>query len=198
MSQDIPMKMLLVGDLAAGKSSLLLRFSDGNFNTSLTSTIGVDFRIRSLQIQDKICKLQIWDTAGQERFGALTSSYYKGATAIIVTCDLCNEASVSNLPRWFDKIEQNASPNVALVIACAKSDLIFDPRHLEKAREIAEMRGRIPVIQCSAKTDSNVDELFTAAATRVLEQMAGGAAKSSLPAEAADGAPKRIGGWKKK
>lgn len=76
-------KMVLVGNSSVGKSSIVLRFADGEFNEAYITTIGVDFRFKSLEFEDKKVKLQIWDTAGQERFRTITSSYYKGITILI-------------------------------------------------------------------------------------------------------------------
>lgn len=78
------MQLLLVGDSGVGKSSLLLRFTDGTFDMSLQSTIGVDFKVKMMKQSGKTCKITIWDTAGQERFRTLTSSYYRGAHGVVL------------------------------------------------------------------------------------------------------------------
>ena len=85
---DYLFKLLLIGDSGVGKSSLLLRFSDDTYETNFNSTIGVDFKIKTVDLDDKVVKLQIWDTAGQERFRTITSSYYRGAHGIIVVYDV--------------------------------------------------------------------------------------------------------------
>uniref|UniRef100_A0A665VSV9 small monomeric GTPase n=1 Tax=Echeneis naucrates TaxID=173247 RepID=A0A665VSV9_ECHNA len=82
---DYLFKLLLIGDSGVGKSCLLLRFSDDTYTDSYISTIGVDFKIRTIDMDGKTVKLQIWDTAGQERFRTITSSYYRGAHGIIIT-----------------------------------------------------------------------------------------------------------------
>lgn len=76
---DYLFKLVIVGNSGVGKSSILLRFSDDQFNESYLTTIGVDFRFKTLKIDGKTIKLQIWDTAGQERFRTITNAYYKGA-----------------------------------------------------------------------------------------------------------------------
>lgn len=90
-----------------GKSSLLIRFSDDTFSGSYITTIGVDFKIRTVNIDDKRVKLQIWDTAGQERFRTITSTYYRGTHGVIVVYDVTNGESFANVRRWLDEIQNN-------------------------------------------------------------------------------------------
>mmetsp|Transcript_68143 Transcript_68143/g.189022 ORF Transcript_68143/g.189022 Transcript_68143/m.189022 type:complete len:189 (+) Transcript_68143:295-861(+) len=84
-------KLLLIGDSAVGKSSILLRYADDSFSSSFITTIGIDFKIKSIQLDDdKKVKLQIWDTAGQERFKTITTAYYRGAMGILLVYDVSN------------------------------------------------------------------------------------------------------------
>uniref|UniRef100_A0A3B5MTN9 small monomeric GTPase n=1 Tax=Xiphophorus couchianus TaxID=32473 RepID=A0A3B5MTN9_9TELE len=76
---DYLFKLLLIGDSGVGKTCLLFRFSEDSFNTTFISTIGIDFKIRTIELDGKRVKLQIWDTAGQERFRTITTAYYRGA-----------------------------------------------------------------------------------------------------------------------
>ena len=92
-------KLLLIGDSGVGKSSLLLRFADSTFNQHHTTTIGVDFKIRTLCINGERIKLQIWDTAGQERFRTITSTYYRGTHGVIVVYDVASGDSFANVKR---------------------------------------------------------------------------------------------------
>ena len=86
-------KIVIVGSQGVGKSGVFLRFCENSFYQNYTATIGVDFRFKTLDVDDRQCKLQIWDTAGQERFRSITSAYYRGAHAIIIVYDLSNSES---------------------------------------------------------------------------------------------------------
>ena len=80
--------MLLIGNSGVGKSCLLLRFADDQFQENFMPTIGVDFKIRTIDSDDKVCKLQIWDTAGQERFKSVTRSYFRGSIGVLIVYDI--------------------------------------------------------------------------------------------------------------
>ena len=101
---DYLIKLLLIGDSGVGKSCLLLRFSDDAFNTSFITTIGIDFKIRTVEIDNKRCKLQIWDTAGQERFRTITTAYYRGAMGILLVYDITDEQSFANIRNWCARV----------------------------------------------------------------------------------------------
>ena len=158
---DYLFKILLIGNSGVGKSSLLLRFSDDTFTGNFMPTIGVDFKIRTLDVDGKTIKLQIWDTAGQERFKTITSSYYKGAHGIIVVYDVTDKESFKNIDTWMNEIEKHASDNVSRILCGNKSDL-DDSRAVstDEGKELADTYN-IRFIESSAKDNSNVEEAFT-------------------------------------
>ncbi len=104
-------KLLLIGDSGTGKSSLLLRFTDDTWVTpeDVSATIGVDFKVKQLDVDDRKYKLTIWDTAGQERFRTLTSSYYRGAQGVILVYDVSNRESFEHLQNWVSELDTYAS-----------------------------------------------------------------------------------------
>ncbi|XP_040871128.1 ras-related protein RABD2c-like isoform X1 [Glycine max] len=120
---DYLFKLLLIGDSGVGKSCLLLRFADDSYLDSYISTIGVDFKIRTVEQDGKTIKLQIWDTAGQERFRTITSSYYRGAHGIIVVYDVTDQESFNNVKQWLNEIDRYASENVNKLLVGNKCDL---------------------------------------------------------------------------
>ncbi|KAJ3445964.1 ras-related protein rabd2a-like [Anaeramoeba flamelloides] len=157
---DYLFKLLLIGDSGVGKSCLLLRFADDTYTESYISTIGVDFKIRTIDLDGKTVKLQIWDTAGQERFRTITSSYYRGAHGIIVVYDTTDLDSFNNVKTWLQEIDRYASENVNKLLVGNKSDLVSKRvvEH-ETAKSLADQLG-IPFIETSAKNSSNVEEAF--------------------------------------
>jgi Ras-related protein Rab-1A len=94
-------KTLIIGDSSVGKSNILLRFSDNVFHDTFLPTIGVDFKIKNVNVYDKQIKLNIWDTAGQDRFKTITQAYYKGANGIVVVFDITDRTSFDHVQNWF-------------------------------------------------------------------------------------------------
>uniref|UniRef100_H3BGH0 Ras-related protein Rab-35 n=1 Tax=Latimeria chalumnae TaxID=7897 RepID=H3BGH0_LATCH len=111
-------KLLIIGDSGVGKSSLLLRFADNTFSGSYITTIGVDFKIRTVEINGEKVKLQIWDTAGQERFRTITSTYYRGTHGVIVVYDVTSAESFVNVKRWLHEINQNCDDVCRILEGC--------------------------------------------------------------------------------
>ena len=105
-SYDLLFKLLLIGDSGVGKTCILFRFSDDAFNTTFISTIGIDFKIKTIELRGKKIKLQIWDTAGQERFHTITTSYYRGAMGIMLVYDIANAKSFDNIAKWLRTIQE--------------------------------------------------------------------------------------------
>ena len=105
-------KLVLIGDSGVGKSSLLLRFADDSFSENYISTIGVDFRFKTLAVDGKAVKLQIWDTAGQERFKTITGAYYRGADGIMMVFDKTNQDSFKHIPQWMEEIVKYADHSI--------------------------------------------------------------------------------------
>jgi Ras-related protein Rab-8A len=109
--------------IGVGKSCLLLRYSDDSFTSSFITTIGIDFKIKSILCDDYKVKLQIWDTAGQERFRTITTAYYRGAMGILLVYDVSEESSFANVRNWMRQIDQNAAENVNRILIGNKSDV---------------------------------------------------------------------------
>ncbi|XP_018496327.1 ras-related protein Rab-35 [Galendromus occidentalis] len=161
-------KLLIIGDSGVGKSSLLLRFADNTFSGNYITTIGVDFKIRTIEVDGERVKLQIWDTAGQERFRTITSTYYRGTHGVIVVYDVTNGESFANVKRWLHEIDQNCDV-VNRILVGNKND---DPQRkvvlTEDAQAFAD-RMNIELFETSAKDNFNVEEMFNAVTRMVLK-----------------------------
>ena len=169
---DYLFKLLLIGDSGVGKSCLLLRFADDTYTESYISTIGVDFKIRTIQLDGKTIKLQIWDTAGQERFRTITSSYYRGAHGIIVVYDTTDSETFEHVKTWLHEIDRYASENVNKLLVGNKSDLTSKRQvETESAKEFAESVN-IPFLETSAKNATNVEDAFMTMAGEIKKRMA--------------------------
>merc|ERR1711976_211018 len=153
-------KLLIIGESGVGKTCLLLRFTDDSFTANHLTTIGIDFKIKIINLEEKLIKLQIWDTAGQERFRTITKTYYKGAHGIILTYDVTDENSFKNIRNWVKQIEQNAQNNVCKVLVGNKSDR-DDRKVTYDAGNSLATEYNMQFFETSAKTNYNVNETFT-------------------------------------
>jgi len=168
---DFLFKLLLIGDSGVGKSCLLLRFADETYTESYISTIGVDFKIRTIDIDGKTIKLQIWDTAGQERFRTITSSYYRGAHGIIVVYDVTDSESFNNVKQWLHEIDRYANENVNKLLVGNKSDLTSKRAvTTEAGQEFARSLG-IQFVETSAKNATNVEAAFMEMSKQIKARM---------------------------
>ncbi|XP_072044136.1 ras-related protein Rab-35 [Amphiura filiformis] len=162
-------KLLIIGDSGVGKSSLLLRFADNTFSGTYITTIGVDFKIRTIDVNGEKVKLQIWDTAGQERFRTITSTYYRGTHGVIVVYDVTSAESFVNVKRWLHEIEQNCDVVSRILVGnkndCPEKKVV----ETDDATKFAEQMG-IQLFETSAKENINVEEMFNAITELRLQQ----------------------------
>lgn len=124
-------------------------------------TIGVDFKIRTIDVDGKTIKLQIWDTAGQERFKTITSSYYKGAHGIIVTYDITDRESFAKVSEWMGEVDKHANEHISRILVGNKKDL-EDKREVpySEGKELAD-NFNVRFLETSAKESLNVEDAFT-------------------------------------
>ena len=148
---DYLIKLLMIGDSGVGKTSLLMRFSDDTFIPSFITTIGIDFKIKTIHVGNKVVKLQIWDTAGQERFRTITSAYYKGSHGIILMFDLNDPVSFEHLKYWMGEIDKNSVCSPTCLLVGNKADLPKNVSSLE-AKQFASQYN-VKYFETSAKTE---------------------------------------------
>jgi small GTP-binding protein len=127
-------KMIIIGNSGVGKTNILMRFCDEKYKESHVATVGVDFKIKTIVVNDKRIKLQMWDTAGQERYRNLTNNYYKGAAGIVLTYAIDNRKSFEDIGRffvvivevWIKQINENTTHGTQKLLVASKSDLAAD------------------------------------------------------------------------
>ncbi|KAL5463511.1 hypothetical protein EMCRGX_G032411 [Ephydatia muelleri] len=166
---DYLFKVLLCGDSGVGKSCVISRFTDGHIRPSHITTIGIDFKLKTFNVEDKKIKLQIWDTAGQERFETLTAQYYRRAHGIMLVYDITQEATFTNVTKWLRNIEENAIAGVALLLVGNKVDLSAQRQVTTERGEKLAKQHKIGFFETSAKEDLGIKDAFTALTAKILE-----------------------------
>lgn len=169
---DMQIKLLMIGDSGVGKTCLLLRYANDSFSQTFITTIGIDFKIKTVQIDNHVVKLQIWDTAGQERFRSMAPMYYRGAHAAIVVYDITCQTSFKDMHTWLDELEHNMTQDLVVFVVGNKLDC-------EASRQVtrqdamdyvaSRLANRGEYCEVSAKEDQGIDELFVNIARRLVE-----------------------------
>ena len=157
---DLMFKILLLGDSGVGKSSLLLRYTKHEFNVDMRSTIGVEFALKYLKIDNFQLKVQIWDTAGMERYRSITSAYYKGAKGVIIVYDICREKSFENVDKWIEDFKSKADEDAVILLIGNKNDLDNKREVNKEEAELKAQKNKFAFMETSAKDNNNVDKAF--------------------------------------
>jgi len=182
-NKQFQFKLVLLGEAAVGKSSLVLRFVKGHFTEYQESTIGAAFLTQTLALDDSTVKFEIWDTAGQERYQSLAPMYYRGAQAAVVVYDVTSQDSFERAQRWVSELRDQANRDIVIALAGNKIDLCheqeLDQGDNEPAQNINSSRRSVEreeaqayandnnliFYETSAKTGESVHELFLQVAT---------------------------------
>ncbi|XP_070547264.1 ras-related protein Rab-13-like isoform X3 [Ptychodera flava] len=166
--RDLTFKVLVLGDSDVGKTCLVNQFCESKFYESYVATIGLDFKYRTVILENTNIRLQVWDTAGQERFRTLTTAYYRGATGILLVYDITNSETFLHLTGWLENIKQNASSEVCIVIVGNRSDRQVNREvRTERATQLAQSY-ELELLETSAKTNHNVEHGFRVLANQML------------------------------
>ena len=165
---DYLFKILLIGDSTANKTSILLKFCDDAFNTTQISTIGIDFKVKTFQLNSKKIRLHVWDTAGQERFKTITSAYYRGAHGILLVYSITDKESFDSTCKWMENINEHADKNVEIILLgnnCEKSEM----RQVSKEDgERFAIENNIKFFEVSSKNNYNLESAFMALTSDLL------------------------------
>jgi len=177
---DHLVKLLLLGDSAVGKTSLLMRFCESVFDQNFVLTIGVDFKWKTVDRNGRKLKLQVWDTAGQERFRTITPAYYRAAMGVVITYDVTDRGTFEHVGYWVSQLDQNGDENVRKILVGNKSDLADARKVSTEEGEALAKEHSMAFFETSAKTGNAVDDAFLSIADQVVQQRY---AKTPLPSE---------------
>lgn len=122
--RSVQVKLVLLGEAAVGKSSVVLRFVSNEFQANKEPTIGAAFLTQKCRLEDRVLRYEIWDTAGQERFHSLAPMYYRNAQAAVVVYDVTKASSLEKAKTWVKELQRQANPNIVIALAGNKIDLV--------------------------------------------------------------------------
>lgn len=168
---DYAFKVMLIGDSGVGKTCVLVRFKDGAFlSGSFISTVGIDFKNKTIQLDGSKIKLQIWDTAGQERFRSITHAYYRDAHALLLLYDVSSRQSFENTRAWLSEIQEYAARDVVVMLLGNKADLSREKGVKREEGEKLAKDFHVPFMETSAKSGMNIELAFEAAARELVRK----------------------------
>jgi small GTP-binding protein len=170
-SYDYTFKILLLGDASVGKTSFTKRYCYNLFNPSERLTIGVDFHVKTIELNEKKIKLQLWDVGGEERFRFLLPTYCLGANAAFLLYDITRPSTLDNISEWLNIVRQKGGP-IPIMLVGAKLDLEKSQRQIDRdyGIQIAEKNEMASFVEISAKENVNVDEAFKVLTDLTLER----------------------------
>jgi Ras-related protein Rab-1A len=168
---DEKIKLMILGDSSVGKSSILRKYCKNEFLDKYITTIGIDFQIKNLTINNKKIKLQVWDTAGQERYRVVTKNYFNTSDGFIIIYDITNRETFTNINNWIEQITTIVGNNVKCVIFGNKNDL-NNKRKVEtdEGKELAE-KFNFKFFETSAKEGNNIEEGFKSITMDILDDI---------------------------
>ena len=160
---DLVYKILLLGDSEVGKSCFLMRYSDNVFVENYISTIGLDYKLKYIQIESgEIIKVQLWDTAGQDRYRTIAKNYYKGSHGILLLYDVTKKESFDNIKEWIKQIREEVSEKTIVFLVGNKIDKTENRKvSTEEGAKLAQ-EYKLPFYEGSAKSGENIEDIFNA------------------------------------
>jgi len=168
---ETTIKVVVVGNGAVGKSSMIQQYCKGIFTRDYKKTIGVDFLEKQIQLEDNEIRLMLWDTAGQEEFGAITKAYYRGAQACVLVFSTTDRDSFEAVESWKNKVEEEVGANIPLVLVQNKIDLLDDAVVRQDEADNLAKRLKLRFYRTSVKENLNVNEVFKYLAEKHLQNV---------------------------
>ena len=169
---DFAFKILLLGDSSVGKTCFLKRYTDDTFQDAYLSTIGFDFKFKSITLNNgKEVRVQLWDTAGQERFRTIAKSYYKGAHGIVLMYDVTNRKTYDNIKKWLNQIRDETGNRISIILVANKIDCKELRQVTKEEGESLAKSCNLSIFEASAKDSINVKESFQFLAEKISENI---------------------------
>ena len=166
--QEKTVSILTLGETQVGKTSLILRFIDRVFYYDTKTTIGVDFKVKRINLLNKNVLVKIWDSAGQERFKTVTRQYYKNAEGVMLIYDVTSQKSFSMIEEWFKSIIENKREGAQVILIGNKKDMVNRVISAEQGESLAK-KFEIKYYETSALSGENVDQVFEELAENILK-----------------------------
>jgi len=172
VNYDYTFKILLLGDASVGKTSFTKRYCYNIFNPSERLTIGVDFHVKTVELNDTRIKLQLWDIGGEQRFRFLLPTYCLGANAAFLLYDITRPSTLDNISQWMNIVRQKGGP-IPIMLVGSKLDLAQTQRQVQRdfGIQIAEKNEMASFAEISAKDNLNVDDAFKVLTDLTLDRM---------------------------
>ncbi|KKN03053.1 hypothetical protein LCGC14_1111550 [marine sediment metagenome] len=172
VNYDYTFKILLLGDASVGKTSFTKRYCYNIFNPSERLTIGVDFHVKTVELNNKRIKLQLWDIGGEQRFRFLLPTYCLGANAAFLLYDITRPSTLDNISEWMNIVRQKGGP-IPIMLVGSKLDLAQTQRQVQRdfGIQIAEKNEMASFAEISSKDNLNVDDAFKVLTDLTLDRM---------------------------
>jgi Ras-related protein Rab-12 len=172
---DVKLQLIIIGDSGVGKTSFMDRFIEGgngaDFKNSFNPTVGIDFKVKNVEINKKRIKLQIWDTAGQEKFNSITTAYYRSARGAIIMYDVTRPTSFKSIDKWFTLMQEHGRGDVEVALVGNKCDLRSDKKVDSKSGENLATELGCHFYESSAKDNLNIENVIMGVVHKILANM---------------------------
>jgi len=168
--KPLEFKLLMLGDAGVGKTSLILRYCDDYFTDTFISSMGSDFKEKTVSVDGQEISIELYDTAGQERFRKVTSSYFRGGQGVMIVFDVNSRSSFENVRKWKTEVDRYADDEVAIVLVGNKTDLERKV-DVSEANKLANELG-LAYTETSCKSSTGVENamVLLAKQTKLIQE----------------------------